>query len=74
MIRALELYRILQPHFEADNTIIPVVKGSKINEIKRIEQTNYIIPSHRSKFVFCPIVWNESLDYQYDLAKTMYSG
>ena len=72
MAEVVKYFDSLKPHYSEDDKLILDVKNSKINEISRIEQKTHVIPIHRAKFVFCPIVWRESLQYQYDLAKTLY--
>ncbi len=64
----------IKPKFSIDNEKIPETENSRLNVIARIEQYNHVIPIHRTKLdhTFIPIVWNESLDYHYELVKTMY--
>lgn len=72
MAKQVKYLNSLKPHYLEDNDLTSNIKNSRINEIQRIEQKVHIIPIHREKFVFCPIVWKESLEYQYDLAKTLF--
>lgn len=72
MAQHIKFLNELKPHYIEDNKPISVIRDSKINEIARIEQQNHVIPIHRGNEEFIPIVWNRSLEYQYELIKTMY--